>query len=725
MLGVLFLIGKMASPSNFTVATYTWIGLVNWHIDEVPDKRLATADISWFNAMVSRVINQSEDMIEVQLHFGPDDSDNKKYWKLFKDDLIKTSAFNLTPEIIARNAGKSQFAWRRYASNPNQVTDHIRSLTNDEIIGILQYGFPAAFAKLANLELAETWQLVAILNNPTKIQSIPAAYKKLVVGVAADKKPPPTSNSSKKKRKATGGAAMETASAATAVVVDAQPPAAKEARLNGNSTDGMVSIQEFNLYRRELNARLSHMEQIFNRACRSVEGLAQSQAQAAQNVQVAVNNVVQHRKAEMFEEIKLISDISPNSAVYHKMWPHVRDGGVTFSGIANIARCLRYMHTKEDAVLCHSSHCDKVVNGQTYYYHSVAAKKVPLAIMEVDKSLKAFVRNTRTILSLKKAYNIWNLYRTCDKCVPHLKGLHFIEEMGGFRKKNGNIHNPIWEICSICFKKRSNNKRFGDICPVCDNCILNNNKNGNANGGDDRSYAISPIFYRFPWLTHTTNESKTYSSLFVANNTVGGNQNDPNLRGPDTVFFVNVPEVNKNVWILFEEDGDQHNGTSYTEEGEITRVNRIRHTLLNADNDKDRGDHVFLVRYPPLGVSRTVSGLEYNLDKGIRLIIVRMWVCWFLKQVISNAPLPKTTVLYLFYNFDNRHLKRAFKEVKPGDFSVGYTYTFPQEAHTAETEAQPALFDWRYCLHPEEGVLVNELAKKHNLLFVRTKDVFQ
>jgi hypothetical protein len=35
------------------------------------------------------------------------------------------------------------------------------------------------------------------------------------------------------------------------------------------------------------------------------------------------------------------------------------------------------------------------------------------------------------------------------------------------------------------------------------------------------------------------------------------------------------------------------------------------------------------------------------------------------------------------------------------------------------------LFDWRYCLHPEEGVLVNELAKKHNLLFVRTKDVFQ
>ncbi len=703
--------GKMASSSNFTVAPNTWVGLVNWHIDDVPDKKLAMADISWFNAMVSRVISQSEDMIEVQLHFGPNDSDNKKYWKLFKDDLLKNTStaqpFNLTADIIEKNAGKSQFAWRRYASNPNRVTEYIRSLTNDEIIGILQYGFPLAFAKLANLDLAETWQLVAILNNPTKTQSIPAAYKKPVTGVGAVTGAAVAPKTTK--RRGDGETPEE-----------AETHPAKEPRLLNN----VVSSHEFNLYKREMNNRLSNIEQMINRFGRSVQGLTQNRAQAAQNVQVAVRNVFQHRKAELFDQIKLIREIPTGTEVYNKMWPHVRDGGVTFSGIANIARCLRYMHTSEDKVLCESSDCDKVVNDQKYYYHTVSAKKVPLAIMEVDKSLKQFVRNTRIILPLKKAYSIWNLYRTCDKCVAKLTGLHFVEEMGGFRKGN-KTPNPVWEMCSICFIKRSNKKRFGDICPACDTCLLNNNKNGNANGGDDRSYAIMPVFYRFPWLTCHTNEDKKYAHLFTATNTVGGNQTDPNLRGPDAVFFVHVPEVNKKVWILTEEDGDQHNNASYTTEGEIARVNRIRHTLLNTDNDNDRGDHVLLIRYPPLGVSKSVSGLEYNLDKGIRLIIVRMWVCWFLKQVISDNPLSKTTVLYLFYNFDNRHLKRAFEEVKPGDFSVGFAYTFPQETHTAETENDPELFDWRYCVHPEEGVLVNELARKHNLLFVKTKDVFQ
>jgi hypothetical protein len=120
-----------------------------------------------------------------------------------------------------------------------------------------------------------------------------------------------------------------------------------------------------------------------------------------------------------------------------------------------------------------------------------------------------------------------------------------------------------------------------------------------------------------------------------------------------------------------------------------------------------------------------VSGLEYNLDKGIRFIFVRMWVCWFLKQVMCDNPLSKTTVLYLFYDYNNRHLKKALEEVKSGELAVGYTNTFPQETHTPETCNNPSpVYDWRYCVHPEEGVLVNELARKHKLLFVKTKDVF-
>lgn len=705
----------------FNIDVNTWIGLVNWHIDEVSDKKLASADLSWFNAKVSRVINQTEDMVEVQLHFGPNDGDNKKIWKLHQDDLVRatTQPFNLTPEIIARNVGKSQFAWRRYVSNPNRGTAFIRSLTKDEIIGILQHGFPSAFAKLTNLDLAETWQLVAILNCPTKIQSIPAVFKKPSGGGGGG-------TSSSKKRKAAdapGGSGSAGAAGAAGAAEDTEDSGgyAVVPRL-----ENMVSVQEFKMYRQEMNTRFSNLEQMMNRVCRVVENFGQKTKKTAATVQVAVRNVSEDRKAVLFDQIKLNTVVPSNAPVFEKMWPHVRDGGKTFYGIANIARCVRYRHTNAEEVLCASSTFDKVVDGKTYFYHTVSAKKVPLAIMEVDKLLKDFVKNTASILQLKQAYDRWRDYRTCDACVSKMTGLHFVEEGAGFRCKNGATPNPIWEVCSICFLRRSNNKRFGDICPACEKCITKNNTNGGTDGGDDRSYAIKPVFYRFPWLTYTTNQDKRYAHLFSANSAVGGNPNsDPNLRGPDTVFFVKVPEVNKKVWILFEEDGDQHNDTNYTTESEINRVNRIRQTLLDTDTDKDRGDHVLLIRYAPLGVSKSASGLEYNLDKGIRLIIVRMWVCWFLKQVIADAPLAKTTVLYLFYNSDNRHLKRAYEEVKSGEFSVGYTHTFPQETHTAETENSAVLFDWRYCVHPEEGALVNELAKKHNLLFAKAKDVFQ
>jgi len=103
-----------------------------------------------------------------------------------------------------------------------------------------------------------------------------------------------------------------------------------------------------------------------------------------------------------------------------------------------------------------------------------------------------------------------------------------------------------------------------------------------------------------------------------------------------------------------------------------------------------------------------------------------MWVCWFIKKVLSGNPMPKVTVLYLFYDSNNRHVKRAMQEVKSGEFSVGYTYTFPQEVKPAVTpdDNPTTLYDWRYCLHPQEGVLVNALAAKHNLLFVPTQDVF-
>ena len=681
----------------------TWVGLVNYDVVVDQDKKPCSADISWYNGFVSRVIKESVDEIKVQLHFGPNDRDNNKIWTLEKTDMVKTSEINITPEMIAKGASKSQFAWRRFNTNPHESTKHIRSLENAEIIGILEHAYPDVFAKLCNLEIADTRQLVAILHNPGKTQSIRAAFKK-----GPNQVTPPAIVS--KKRRVEPPA-------------DPSPPPEKEARL-----DLMVSAHDFTQYKREMNVRFSGLEQMMNALRRTVESYGQNRAQAQANVAVAVRNVVQDRKKELFDQIKLITEgISPNSAVYEKMWPAVRDGCKTFIGISNISRCLRYMHTSEDAVMCASAIFDKVVDGNTYYYHTVSAKKVPLAIMEVDESLKNYVRNNRTILSLKNAYTIWNRYTTCDVCVAKLCGLHFIEHRGGFRKQSGNkkASSPVWEMCSICFLKPSNDKRFGDICPSCQSCITKNNLNGNMDGGDDRSYAIEPVFYRFPWLTYSSNLDKRYSHLFTATNIVGGNPDtDPNLRGPDTVFFVSIPEVGKKVWIILEEDGNQHNDTKYTTEGEMGRVNRIRNTLLDNDKDKERGDFVFMVRYPPLGTSKSVSGLEYNLDKGIRLIFVRMWVCCFLKQVMCDNPLSKTTVLYLFYDYNNRHLKKALEEVKSGELAVGYTYTFPQETHTPENGDIPSVYDWRYCTHPQEGVLVNALARKHNLLFVKTQDVF-
>jgi len=687
-----------------------WVGIVNFYIiNDQQSKKPCSADISWFNAFVSHIIKKSDEMIEVQLHFGPGDADNDKSWQLYFDDMVKTSDVDITSEIIVKNAGKSQIAWRRYGANPHKSSKHIRSLVNAEIIGILEHAFPAVFAKLCNLESAETRQLVAILSNPTKTQSIPGKFKKAAnpapLAVAKKRRAEPAIGYEKKNR-------VEPATDTHIVPV---------------LVPSMVSVHEFTQYKREMNMRFSGLEQMMTTLRRTVESFCQNRTQVAANVAVAIRNVVNDRKTELFDKIRLITEgIAPDSKVYDKMWPGVRDGNITFAGISNISRCLRYMHTCEDAVLCKSSTFDKVVDGKTYYFHTVSADRVPLAIMEVDKTMKSFVRSNRSVLPIKKAYSAWRMYTTCDACVAQLKSLHFVEHNGGFRKPGGDKKetSPIWEMCSICFLKPSHGKRFGDICPSCPSCLTNNNKNGNTDGGDDRSYVIEPVFYRFPWLTFSSNQDKRFSHLFTATNIAGGNlDNEAHLRGPDTVFFVSIPEVNKKIWILLEEDGNQHNDTKYTTEGEIGRVHRIVNTLLDNDKDKERGDLVFMIRYVPLGTCKSVSGLEYNLEKGIRLIFVRMWVCWFIKHVLSDNPISKATVLYLFYDFDNRHLKQALKEIKSGEFAVGYTYTFPQETEPA-SKTPPTLYDWRYCVHPQEGMLVNELAPKHNLLFVKSRETF-
>jgi len=261
-----------------------WVGVLNYDCET--DN--ASADLKWYNGYVTRIIKKTDEYIKVNLHFRPDDKDNKVDHCLCLEDMVKTLDVDITSDTIVKNCSKTQLAWRRYAANPDNYSQQIRALTNGEIIEILKNGYAEKFAKLCDLESdASSLELVSILQNIEKnFRSIPKKFKKpaSLAAVAA-----PVAAGGRKRRGESSS--IDLANNKRVEPVPAAVPVPEQVIV-----PGMVSALEFKQYRNDMNARLNILEQSMTTLRRTVEGLDKNRNQAVANVAVAVRNVVNERK---------------------------------------------------------------------------------------------------------------------------------------------------------------------------------------------------------------------------------------------------------------------------------------------------------------------------------------------------------------------------------------------------------------------------------------------
>lgn len=655
----------------------SWVGLANWQIPEDKDRVI----LAWFNGKITEIKPKSPDCVKVKVHFGSDDKDNNTPWDLEASDFVKkTKKLEFAPEYVKERAQKTRgldvaLAWRKYGVAPNMAVDHIRELSLDEVTHIIPTVIPKErYQKMHNLELANMKELIKLWDGKGPM------LKKF-------RKPIPPEPETRKPKKR-----------------NVEDDSADEAR------DSKIS-------RAEQNARMVLLEQTNAALKRKIEMLEANQRSAYENTNTQVARVVQDRKAKMFAPVRYIEGIFTCTLdVHHKMHEGVRTGNNTFHPFSNVQRCMRYMHTDNERVLCASA---KLVYHSGYadddmFYHKSNATRVPLAIMEIDSVISQYVSNVEGRMTLLDAHKRWANYKTCDACLKDIRttDMEFI--------KLEKVKPHISDTCSICLIRSSGNRKTGGVAPICTKCLDLIAKNGGGGGGgDNRSYAFTPLRYRFPWLSFTTNDNNQWAHLFSTlshQSTSAALANT--LRGPDTLLRIDVIEKRTKIWAAIEEDGGQnyggHNNYShYTVDGEFKRLEDVIKILL------DNGDKVLVIRMVPLGECKTPRNKTYQLDKGWRLIIARMWVCWFVKQVLIGAPLPKATVVYLYYDSENKHLAKAKSLTRAGEVQIIQAYTFPQDmVPNGEDD-----FDWRYCVHPIEGYLINKIAVQAGLFKMTVRDM--
>ena len=659
----------MATPTRLkkdearNVGIGSWVAISNFCIID------NSAQIFWFNGRITEIVKQSPEL-KVKIFFNKDDPDNSVVWTLDYSAYKENGEDISTADILGH---VSMFAWTAYSDNPYDSKVYIRDLTLEELKGIvcgLRRRKP-----YVNLDTASVSDLIAIIDgHPPK--------RFLETAVNADEKT--------KKLKTTDN--------------------------NAALSKNLVSYQEFDRYRRDMQARIQMLEEKLQKLQLHGESAQRKIAQVEKKTQKVVTTAVLARKDNVFSKISLLPNgVDPSKHIYQSMWPGVRDGtNTTFSrgneGI-NHNRCVRYMHTTDTTIACRSTSLKTVMNGETYYYNPSKPSKVPFAIMEIDKAMMNALKN-KWCMDLSTAHDIWYKYTTCKECSDALTDIKFLDWQGGSRKINKDIANSIWHQCAMCYRG-SMFCKMADVVPICEGCYQDLARDGNDQYGDDRTKFMRAVEYRFPWLMFGWNDDNRWSQYFTRE---ASTSFTASLKGPDTLFYVEIQDVGKKVWIVLEEDGKGHADSKYTIDGEYNRINGIIESLLS----RGQGDHVFVIRYVPKGTCETPSTCRFDIDKAVRMLVIRGWVCWAIKNHLQRSSIVtshEAMMLYLFYNHDNRHLAKA-REVCT-KVRVGESYTFPQDIVDDEDR-----FDWRYCLTPNEGVLINALSKSVGLIKVAATHAF-
>lgn len=630
------------------------------------------ADIVWFNGKVTKVVRRGVGSATVKIFFDEGDNDNDIEW------IFQAEAFAEDDSAIqlGRKQKKSHpFAWRTYAAEAEKQRV-VKVMVKEDLITVIG-GLPrrTGYVPLDTLSYSD---LVAIIDG-VGIPKHCFASKPMARVEDTDDAEEVVARPSKKPKD----------TRTTAEAVTKKPPA------------------DFTAYKKEMNTRLKQIEDQVKTLAQSQSALKHEIGKLKKEKQVAVSNSVAAKKDNMFAKIALINGVDASKPVYNDMCPGVRDGTKkTFPQPLNYPRCVRYLHTSETSTACASAHM-----GNKEFLFNKRPTAVPLAIMELDPKLAKLVGaehppkdDSARVPSLANAHERWYMYVTCLACVNSITDLKFVTWQSGVK----NIEEGVWSHCAVCHNGNGIHRAAGAV-PVCEKCHTDIAKDGNDQNGDDRSLSMRSLQFRFPWLLFQWNDGIRWRDMFKRSEALVNS-----IRGPDTVFAVQLQEVGKKVWIVLEEDGNGHSDAKYQEDEEYNRMVGIVQSLL----DKGGGDHVFFVRYTPKGRFKTSSDFEAEPDKTLRLLVVRSWVCWFLVQLLQKKECAKTMVLYIFYDFANRHFQRA-KRNPPEDWRVGWTCTFPQDVVGDDTA-----YDWRYALNPNEGVIFNVVGGNDGLFKVAAAEAF-
>jgi hypothetical protein len=656
----------------------------------------------WFKAEVKKVYTIEDGRATVKLFFSRNDRDNVKTWVL-TDDMFTDDTVITKDMIIAGTKSKaSAYAWRWCRKDMRQK-ELDRVMDEDdlkEFIRVVEDNHALSFAEFSyNQLLIRFWEAFAMYENGTKSKMVQNASQQsappsqsLTPTLTKPTKPTKTATTPRKPKPAASPPTV--ARSASQMEVDDEdcepgetPHVNKRACKRKACEDDWQ--EAFGEFKKAMNAKvltlendLNSMKKLYEECQSKISAIVTARENAAKHgIRAIKHNILEY----------VIPDaLTSADCTRLKIFDKLLNGVTTFvrkvtdannaTKEHRITRCVRQLKESEDGSgpACLSRKLD--VN----YYVNHDAEMLPIAILEIEPEIAD--------MSLYDAIKRWKYYSVCKGCTNNtsLKYMQVGKYLDvGKLEDSPTIAECVWDTCVFCMKFKK--KLTYENIPLCGDCYNVASKDGNVEGGDNRLAFMTPVTYRFPWIKFVP---KTWVQLCTSRG------EKSTMEGPDCMFKVEIPMLDFNIHIMNEEDGGKGH-SSYKVTHESTRLE----TLINVST-KNPKDLLFLVRVDPKAEFRVPDGTTFKPSFAVRMLVLRAWITWYIKNILSGKAMPKATILYLFYSHDNKHLIEAKKMAKKskGRIVIGYSHTYPQDVLEKR--------DWRYCLTPNEGVLFRALS--HN-----------
>ncbi len=647
--------------------------------------------IFWFRAEVKKVVSFEGNKAVVKVFFSKNDRDNAKLWVLTEEMFCASIPKD---RIVAGTKAKAcAYGWQWCAKNTKQKTIERLMSKEDmmEFIRTVEDNPKLTFTEFSyNLLVIRFWDSLK------------------VVEVGRDPVHVPLTNASQNQPFVLPGSRVEPIE-----VVESPPPKEPSvptvSTVPSNKRKASEEVMEaFREFKKAMNNKVFTLENEFNSLKKMFEECQSKLSSVTASQEVTAKRGVKAMRHNVLDYV-MPDKLSAVDCARLKIFEKLVNGGVTtfvrkvMDNDNNfkehrITRCVRQLKESPDGVgpACLSKKLDTHFD----YYINHDADMLPIAILEIEPEIAN--------MTLIEATKRWKYYSVCKACTNHtaLKYMPTGKYMNiAHLEHSPKIAECVWDTCVLCMHRKK--KHVIESIPVCDECYLVASRDGNVEGGDNRLMFLIPITYRFPW---TKFNSLDWAQLCTARG------EKLTMEGPDCLFNVFVPMLDRNILVMNEEDGGKGHNT-YKVQPEVTRME----TLIKVGTKRST-DLLLITRTDPKAEFTAPDGRNFKPSFAVRMLVLRSWITWYIKSVLNGKKMPQAIVLYLFYSHNNKHYleaKRLAKKHK-GRIMIGYAHTYPQE--TLERR------DWRYCLTPNEGVLFQALShgwQTNGLVMAPVSSAFQ